>query len=182
MIINEKAEKIHKIATFFWLVLIGCTIGWIYEMIFYRIDLGHFIKRGQGFGPWLPIYGVGTVSLLIIISIRKFNAVVFFFIAAIGGGIIELVSGWLFYTFGNGLRLWDYNVEIWSFGNIGGYVCLRSVLIFGVFGLLLYKFLLPLVKKMVDKTPVRLCLCLSIPVAGLFFADIVYGYFIKRFI
>ena len=28
--------------------------GFIYELLFYRIDLGYFVKRGSSYGPWVP--------------------------------------------------------------------------------------------------------------------------------
>ena len=29
----------------------GGIVGWIYEMLFYRINDGMFVQRGQGLGP-----------------------------------------------------------------------------------------------------------------------------------
>ena len=53
-----------------------------------------------------------------------------------------------------GFRLWDYNNEILNFGNIGGYICLRSVLSFGIASLFLVyvvvPYLLRITKKMVE--------------------------------
>ena len=40
----------------------GGIVGWIYEMLFYRINDGEFVHRGQGILPWLPIYAFGSVS------------------------------------------------------------------------------------------------------------------------
>ncbi|MBP5166634.1 MAG: hypothetical protein ILP09_05170, partial [Oscillospiraceae bacterium] len=51
----------------FLLTVIGGIAGWIYEMIFYRIDLGYFVKRGHGFGPWLPIYAFGALGLILVV-------------------------------------------------------------------------------------------------------------------
>ena len=44
----------------------------------------------------------------------------------------------------NDVKCWDYNQEILNFGNINGYVCLRSVLIFGISSLLLMYIIVPL--------------------------------------
>ena len=33
----------------------GGIFGFIYEEIFYRFDLGEWVKRGTTFGPWIPI-------------------------------------------------------------------------------------------------------------------------------
>lgn len=177
---NEKTSKaLRKAAEVFLTVLIGCVIGWIYEMLFYRIDRGEFIKRGQGFGPWLPIYGFGAIGVIVLMHGRKLSAVAIFALTAVGAGIFEFVVGWALFTFFNGLRLWDYNAEIWSFGNIGGYVCLRSVLVFGVLGVLFCKAIMPLTAKLAQKASARALACITIPSALLFFSDLIYGYIIK---
>ena len=57
-----KDEKISKKSTINILILImifSGIFGFIYETIFYKIDLGYFIKRGSTFGPWIPIYAFG---------------------------------------------------------------------------------------------------------------------------
>ena len=79
-----------------------------------------------------------------------------------------------------GMRCWDYNTEILSFGSIDGYVCLRSVLIFGTFGLILMYFLLPffiyLSKKMNKKT----FLIISITLCTIFLCDELYNWLFNR--
>ena len=42
----------------------GGIFGFIYEEIFYRFDLGEWVKRGTTFGPWIPIYGFGGIIML----------------------------------------------------------------------------------------------------------------------
>ncbi len=39
-------------------------------------------------------------------------------------GLLEYFSGLVIYKL-IGARYWDYNTEIWNFGNIGGFVCFR---------------------------------------------------------
>ena len=50
-------------------MFVGAVFGYIYEVIFYKIDTGHFINRGTTFGPWIPIYAYGT--LLIYLTTNK---------------------------------------------------------------------------------------------------------------
>ena len=132
---KEITDQYRLIVTVILVFIIGCIAGWIYEMAFYRIDLGHFVKRGQGMGPWLPIYGVGALAITALFYERHTSPGIVFLGSTLTSGIIEFATGWGLFHFGNGLRLWDYNVEIWNWGNIGGYVCLRSVLLFGLCGL-----------------------------------------------
>ena len=34
-------------------MVISGISGFIYELLFYRIDLGYFVKRGSSYGPWI---------------------------------------------------------------------------------------------------------------------------------
>ena len=175
---NELSQRKRTVITIFMLAVLGCMIGWVYEMLFYRIDMGHFVRRGQG-GPWLPIYGFGALGLTLVTYRKKVKPIVVFIITMIGAGIIEFATGWTLYHFFNGMRLWDYNTEIWNWGNIGGYVCLRSVLVFGVFGVLYAKWAVPGFFKMTGKMEKKTLLLIAIPLAVIFFGDIVFSYRIK---
>lgn len=132
------------------IMVLSAIFGYIYEIIFYRIDLGVFVNRGTTFGPWIPIYGFGGVFItLLAYKLRKDPFYVFFascFISA----ILEFGTGFVLHRFFN-IRLWDYNIEIWNWGNIGGYICARSVLFFGASGLFLIYFLVPKVKQLREK-------------------------------
>ena len=178
---NELSEKKRMICGVFLLTVLGAFIGGVYEMIFYRIDLGYFIKRGHGFGPWLPIYAFGALGLILIVIRKKFHPAVLFIISVIGSGIIEFVTGWALYNF-MGVRLWDYNVEIWNWGNINGYVCARSVLIFGVFGSIYGALVIPRFMEFVKKANAGVLVTVSTVLAIIVGADVIYGYIIKTII
>lgn len=55
--------------------------------------------------------------------------------------ILEYATGYVLYEYFGGLRLWDYNTEIWNWGNINGYVCVRSILFFGASAVILMNIL-----------------------------------------
>ena len=97
----------------------GGIFGFVYEEIFYRFDLGEWVKRGTTFGPWIPIYGFGAIIILgMTFKFRK-NPLLVFLFATIASGVLELVTGWVLLKF-FGVRLWDYNTEILNWGNING--------------------------------------------------------------
>ena len=70
------------------------------------------------------------------------------------------------------MRLWDYNVEIWNWLNIGGYVCLRSVLFFGVSGLLLSYVVYPLLYYVTEPMEEKKVIALAALPSTLFILDI----------
>ena len=49
-----------------------CFIGWLYEVLVFKFELGYgFVNRGFLFGPWLPVYGVG--GMIILLSMNKWK-------------------------------------------------------------------------------------------------------------
>lgn len=157
----------------------GGIAGWIYEMLFYRINDGMFVTRGQGFGPWLPIYGFGSVFISLLgIRLKKSKPSVFLASALISGGL-EYITGWFLYHFFDGLRLWDYNTEIWNWGNIDGFICLRSVLLFAFAGLFLIYAAIPLIRSLSDRLPRKAFYILSLVPGILFLIDCLGAYILR---
>ena len=176
---DEKMTRIQSAqATALIFVLAGIT-GWIYEELFYRINDGYFSWRGHGMGPWIPIYATGMVLLLFLTApVKNFIWKTFLVCAAVSG-TFEFLVGWGIYHLFDGLRLWDYNVERWNWGNIGGYVCFRSVLVFAVAAPILIYTLVPLIGKLARKVSGWLFAVITLVPFFVFLADIINGYFIK---
>ena len=91
----------RKILLILMIVVFSAIFGFIYETIFYRFDLGYFIKRGYGIGPWLPIYAIG--GLLVTLSTYKFKEkpIIIFLISSIVCGVLEFITGFMLYEFLN---------------------------------------------------------------------------------
>ena len=169
----RKFDTICYLALIFWVFGI---VGWVYEMLFYRLNDGMFVERGQGFGPWLPIYGFGSVFIcLFAMRFRKSMPAVFL-MSALVSGVVEYLTGWVFYTFFDGLRLWDYNTEIWNWGNINGYICLRSILLFAFSGVFLIYIAVPMIGKLKELLAEKVFRVICIGPAVLFLIDILGGY------
>ena len=151
--------------------VIGGIFGFIYEEIFYRIDLGYFVKRGTTYGPWIPIYGFGAVAILLLTRRHRSSPLKVFLLSQLITGTIELLTGFILHR-GFGVRLWDYNVEIWNWLNIGGYICLRSVLFFGVSGLLLSYVVYPLLCHVTEPMGKKKVIALAVLPSSLFILDI----------
>ena len=79
-----------------------------------------------------------------------------------------------------GKRCWDYNKEILNFGNINGYVCLRSVLIFGIFALLLMYIIIPLCYYLAKKSNKKVFISISVILFSIFMLDEIYNLVIAR--
>ena len=159
------------------MVVFACFFGWVYEMIFYFFNGGmkEFYMQGGNFLPWINIYAIGAVLIVITTwKVRKYPWVVLL-IAIFATGILELVAGWLVYTIGNGTRYWDYNTEILNFANIGGFVCLRSVLVFGVSALMLMYLIVPGLIYLTRRVPKKIFMSVVITIFALVMVDEIYN-------
>lgn len=142
-------EDISKrdITNLFMLIMISSGIfGFIYETIFYRIDLGYFVKRGSTYGPWIPIYVFGGLFITLLTYKYKEKPLMVFIIGMLVSGLLEYGTGYYLDKY-MGIRLWNYYDEICNFGNINGYICLRSVLFFGFSSLILIYLIIPFLLK-----------------------------------
>ena len=176
---DETLTKRQTILAAALVFVVAGISGWVYEELFYRLNDGVFSWRGHGIGPWLPIYAFGMVILLFATApVRDTKWKVVLLCALISGGF-EFLVGWALYRFHGGLRLWDYNTERWNWGNIGGFVCFRSVLVFALAAPLLIYTLVPLIGKLAKKLPGRAYTLLCVIPFALFVLDIINGYLIR---
>lgn len=166
--------------TFLMIFAIGGIFGFVYEELFYRIDLGYFVKRGTTMGPWIPIYGYGALLITAATcKIRKKPWMVF----AVGGivcGILEYITGYYCYNV-LGIRLWDYNKEMLNWGNINGFICFRSVLFFALSSLILVYVLIPFIQYLKEKLSRNMFSLISLATGLLFFADAVAADFLHLY-
>ena len=155
------------------------VFGFVYEELFYRIDLGYFVKRGSTFGPWIPIYFFGGAMFALLATRMRANPLLVFVLCTVSSGILEYAVGSILYNVFH-TRLWDYNTEIWNWGNINGYICARSVLFFGISGVALIYLVLPLLAMIVHyfSSPALHYVCLGL--LALFFVDIGAYHFVRK--
>lgn len=177
---SKDNTKLTILCKFLILMIIGGIFGFIYEEIFYRIDLGLWIKRGTSVGPWVPIYGFGAVMLVLLNKKIKDKPWLVFLVSVVATGIMEFICGYvLLHVFNT--RLWDYNTEIWNWGNINGYICLRSVLFFGISALLLMYLIYPAIERVFTKFKGKKLNIIAIILGFIYILDITLSFFIKFF-
>lgn len=105
---------------------------------------------------------------------KRKNPLYVFGISIITTGILEYIGGWILENLMN-VKCWDYTQEILSFGNINGYVCIRSVLIFGIFSLVLMYLVLPFCFYIAKKMKKKHFLILSYTLCTIFLIDEIYN-------
>lgn len=179
---NHTFDRMTMIGIFCLITVIAGVFGFLYEFIFYYFNGGmkEFFWRGGNFLPWINIYAIGALAVYIFAYKYRLKPLKVFLISVISSGIIELIGGLGLYVLGDGFRCWDYNTEILNFGNIGGFVCLRSVLFFGLSSLMLIYLIVPLCFFFAHKLPKKLFLIITISLCAVILFDEIYNLLIAR--
>lgn len=108
--------------------LIYSFIGWVTEVVYHAVTLGKIMNRGFLNGPVCPVYGFGMSAVLFVFNlIGSTNPFIIFIEGIVLTTSIELIAGWILYTFFHA-RWWDYSEMPL---NLGGFICPAFSLIWG---------------------------------------------------
>lgn len=165
MLGDEVKKKILYLILIF---IVGAFVGYIYEVIFCIVQDHELVNRGVLYGPYLPIYGAGAVFIYFLKPLKKHPVLLFISVMLITG-ILEYIIGFLVLDFWD-KRLWDYTG---LFLNIGGFVCIRSVISFAIGGLILMYLVDPILEKFVNKISNRSELTICTTFILIFLVDII---------
>lgn len=173
---DHKFDKKTMLGIFCLIIVISGMFGWLYEVVFYYFNSGmtEIYWRGGNFLPWINIYAMGAILIYVLTYKKRKNPLFVFIISMISTGILEYIGG-AFMEHIMHIKCWDYTNEILSFGNINGYVCLRSVLVFGLSALLLMYLIVPLCFYLAKKIPKKVFLILSYTICAIFLFDELYN-------
>lgn len=184
--LNEriKLDKLTLIAIISLIIVISGIFGFVYEFIFYYFNGGmkDFYYRGGNFLPWINIYAIGSILIILLTYKNRLKPIKVFLKSTIICGMLEFIAGYIIYNFFGHFRCWDYNTEILNYGNIGGFICLRSVLFFGISSLLLIYGILPMVIYLSTKINKKVFITISIILCAIFMLDEIYNLIIARVI
>ena len=179
---DHSFDKTTMLGIFCLIIVISGVFGFIYEYIFYYFNSGmkEFYWRGGNFLPWINIYAIGSIFIYLLSYKKRKNPLKVFLISMIICGILEYVAGLGMYIIGDGFRCWDYNTEILNFGNIQGFVCLRSVLFFGLSALFLMYVIVPFLFSLAKRINKKVLLTIGITLCTIIFIDEIYNLLIAR--
>lgn len=173
---DYKFDKSTMLGIFCLIIVITGVCGWLYEVIFYFFNSGMttIYWRGGNFLPWINIYAIGAILVYLLTYKKRKNPLYVFLVSILATGILEYIGGW-FMEYILKVKCWDYNSEILSFSSINGYVCLRSVLVFGFFSLILIYVIIPLCFNIARKMKKKNFLILSYTLCAIFLFDEIYN-------
>lgn len=157
--------SVFDILFFFY---IYAFFGWLYESILVSVESKKFVNRGFVKGPMLPIYGLGASVILIATKPFVGYPIAVFFAGMAAATILEYISGYLLELLFK-VKYWDYTGR---FGNIKGYICLISVLMWGFFSNLMVYVIHEPIEKLRNSIPDTALYVILAVVSAVFLADL----------
>ena len=130
---------LYNLAAYF---LLYSFLGWCLEVAYHAVCKGVIVNRGFLSGPVCPIYGAGMIAVLTVLYPFTGNFVLMFAGGMLFATAIELFGGFAMYKLFH-MRWWDYSNEPF---NLGGYVCLKFSIAWGLCIVFAVTFVHPLVE------------------------------------
>ena len=88
----------YSVTQIMFLFFIFCNYGWIQESIIESLYHKRIINRGFLKGPYIPIYGVGGMTLLFLCMPFRENGFMVYFVGLVSCTLLEYFVGWLMET------------------------------------------------------------------------------------
>ncbi|MBE6865171.1 MAG: hypothetical protein E7495_11555 [Ruminococcus flavefaciens] len=136
----------YHLVSFF---IIYAFFGWCLEVVYQAVEHGKFINRGFLNGPYCPIYGLGVIIVTGALEPIKQNVLILFIGSVILTSALELITGFLLEKIFH-MHWWDYSGEHF---NIGGYICLKFSLLWGIACLIVVRLIHPAIQHFTDAVP-----------------------------
>lgn len=150
---------------------IFALIGYIWEIIYTAVTEKVVANRGMLHGPWVPLYGVGGVLILVLLGRFQANPPLVFFLAAIMCTVIEYSTGILVEKV-YGKRWWDYSTKRINFQ---GRICLSGIILFGSAGALAVCGFGPSLNNAISSIPSTIHTTLAVTLVLFFVVDVIYS-------
>ena len=150
------------------LFLIYSFLGWCTEVSFVALTRGEVVNRGFLNGPVCPIYGVGMIGVLLTLTPVSGHVPLLFLGGMALCSLVELIGGWILERVFD-TRWWDYSKEPF---NLGGYICLRFSIAWGLAVTFVVKLVHPALLGLVNWLPHTLGIVLEGVLYVLFLTDL----------
>lgn len=155
---NFDYQRRYSLTSLIVIFFVSSVAGWVWEVGMHMIETGDFVNRGVLHGPWLPIYGTGSVLILVTLNLFRKKPVAEFFSVVILCGCVEYFTSYCLEMMHGGRRWWDYRGY---FLNLQGRICAEGLLLFGVGGMVVVYLIAPLLddclRRVNHKIVVLLC-------------------------
>ena len=152
-----------------WLLMfyVYAFLGWIWECCYVSIKDKGIVNRGFLYGPMIPIYGFGAITILLLTLPFEESIAHIYVLGALGASALEYVTGALMEKIFK-VRYWDYSHHKY---NLKGHISLFVSLAWGVFSVLLVKVLHQPIENVILQMPYHIAEPLGLVLTVAFVSD-----------
>ena len=154
---------------YFILFFVYSVVGWMAESAFVAIKTKKFTNRGFLVGPYCPIYGCGTLIMILYLEQYRDNVITVFILGLVVCAILEYFTSYIMEKLFKA-RWWDYSDKKF---NLNGRVCGENALLFGIGALVVIYISQPFLSKTLFRTPNAILLIITLLALSVFITDVV---------
>jgi len=147
--INNISILNSSVFTLFYYFIIYSFMGWCIETVYATINKKEFVNRGFLHGPFCPIYGFGTLSIIVLLKPIESNYIFLFLGSVFLTSTIEYLTGYILENSFNS-TWWDYSDNSY---NLHGRICLTFSIIWGFISIFILKIIHPYIVYIVNLIP-----------------------------
>ena len=159
----------YDIRILFLLFLMYSFTGWAIEVIGKLLEKGKFVNRGFLVGPYCPIYGVGSILMIILLNRYINDPPTLFIMSILLFSVLEYSTSYFMEKIFK-IRWWDYTRRKF---NINGRVCLENSIWFGLLGALLIYIVNPFLSNVIAMISDKVLIILGSVLLVIFITDLI---------
>lgn len=160
----------------FLLFLIYAIMGWIIEVVSFRIEHHKLVNRGFLFGTYCPITGIGCLICVLFLSQFKQNPLMVFLLGFIITTAIEYLTSYVMEKVFHA-RWWDYSTARF---NLNGRIKLINSIIFAIGVLLIVYKINPFIVNMLNLIDYKTLKIVFSILVTLFTIDVILSFAIVK--
>lgn len=149
------------------LFMLYSFLGWLMEVMLQLFRHHRFVNRGFLIGPICPIYGYGSLSLIILLTRYRYNPILLFLFSIIICSLLEYMTSYFMEKIFK-IRWWDYRDKKF---NLNGRICLETMIPFGILGTLIVYILNPIFVNMISIININVLKIISIILLIIYIID-----------
>lgn len=124
-------------------------MGWFMEVLCKLIQYRKFVNRGFLIGPYCPIYGWGSILVIVLLRPFQWHPFLLFIMAILVCSILEYATSYFMEKIFKA-RWWDYSQKKF---HLNGRICLDTMVPFGLLSCLIVYFVHPFFLHIVEMIP-----------------------------
>lgn len=164
-----------------FLFFVFSVLGWIIEVSLKFIDFGRFVNRGFLIGPYCPIYGLGSVLIILVtqnFQEQEHSLAFVFLVSLLVCGLVEYLVSYFLEAHYHA-RWWDYSNRPM---NLNGRIWVGNLVLFGLGGLAIDRVFKPWIMDGLALMPPVWKQGLALCIVLVMLVDLLMSYFVMKLV